>query len=146
MFCPISHKKINEIHARIVASFVCFLSITAIKYNFISLFILFDFLTRIFNLNKYSLLSITAEKFSSQFPAKMIDSGKNDFALKIGGLMSLILVLSYTSNINLIFFYLIVLSIACATGLFAFFNYCLACKVFELYIKTKEYLNKVKNH
>jgi hypothetical protein len=144
MFCPISHKKINETHARIIASFVCFFSIVAIKYNFVSVFILFDFLARIFDLNQYSLLSITAEKFSTQFPKKMIDSGKNDFALKIGGLMSLILVLLYTSNANLIFFYLITLSIACATGLFAFFNYCLACKFFELYIKAKEYANKIK--
>lgn len=143
MSCPVSGKKINEVQARITSGIVCILSLLSLRYKSICFFMLFDFCTRIFNMKDYAYISKFAKKLADEFPKKMIDSGRNDFASKIGWAMSLLLVILHLKGV-FIGFEIVAISMSVATGIFAFKNYCIACVLFESCLKAKDLISKKK--
>ncbi len=136
--CPIEYKTVDKniirINAMIIFSFLVFFILT---YNPVFLIlILGDFVIRVFFGLKYSPICFVIKRIlrlSGVKPHK-INAGPKTFAAKIGLLFAISSLIAYVAgweyiSIGIASVFLI------ATGLEAFFNFCLACQIYPYFKK-----------
>lgn len=86
--CPIDHIKVNENKIRVIAFMVAVLAILylLVPSRIIVLFLLVDFILRIYNLTAYSPLALISDALVKWFkiPNKPVDRGPKRFAAGIG--------------------------------------------------------------
>ncbi|MCK9454606.1 DUF4395 domain-containing protein [Sulfurimonas sp.] len=138
--CPITYKTVDQNIVRIVASEVSALGIFFIIYpSFVILaLLLYDFFVRMIGYEKISPLYNIARVTSKLFRVKKdkIDAGPKEFALKIGFLFALLLVILFLLDQAFATVVVMVVLTACAL-LEALFNYCIGCKMYMLLKKFK---------
>jgi len=133
--CPISLKSIDENIVRATALIISILSIIYIltQARLIIVILFYDFLVRSVRLNKFSLTFIIANILIKllNLKKKNVDEAPKRFALKIGLLMSLTILILDLFNLKIYAIYLTTILFICAF-LEAFFNYCIGCKIYQL--------------
>lgn len=138
--CPITYKTVDQNIVRIVASEVSALGIFFIIYPSFAILalLLYDFFVRMIGYEKISPLYNIARVASKLFRVKKdkIDAGPKEFALKIGFLFALLLVILFLLDQAFATVVVMVVLTACAL-LEALFNYCIGCKMYMLLKKFK---------
>jgi len=138
--CPITYKTVDQNIVRIVASEVSALGIFFIIYPSFAILalLLYDFFVRMIGYEKISPLYNIARVTSKLFRVKKdkIDAGPKEFALKIGFLFALLLVILFLLDQAFATVVVMVVLTACAL-LEALFNYCIGCKMYMLLKKFK---------
>jgi len=133
--CPISLKMVDSHIIRVIAIQVSIIAILFLATNLpIFIFILlFDFSIRAFRITKCSPFFMFA-KYITKYVYKrpsMSDEAPKRFALFVGLVFSIVIVILYISN--LIFYAKVVTTILLVCALLeAMFNYCVGCKVYQV--------------
>jgi hypothetical protein len=136
--CPVDLKTVDKNLVRANAFFVfSMILIYILTNNYIFIFIiLIDFALKVFFGVKYSPISRTIKYLLRKASVKiqLIDAWPKIFAAKIGLILAIIITICHFSDLTFpaLIFALIFLI---ASGLEAFFNYCLACFIYPYYKK-----------
>jgi hypothetical protein len=135
--CPVSKEKIQENQPRIVATFVALLLLSYILTGFfpILLFLCYDFFMRGFNKGKYSLILFLSKLIAGKYFSfgKLIDKAPKMFAARLGGVMSLLIVVLHVAHFmtgaSLVAGVVVVLSASeCVL------NICVGCYVYSWFV------------
>jgi hypothetical protein len=137
--CPITDKRIDEHVSRINAFITVLLVISFILFNFRigMVFLSLDFIIRGFFDSKYSPVCLLSKWIVSNFniKGKVINAGPKIFAAQVGMALTVISLVFYFSELNIIS-----IAVASLLGVFSFlesvFGYCVACKLYPLFRKT----------
>ncbi|MGN6177958.1 MAG: DUF4395 domain-containing protein [Mucilaginibacter sp.] len=134
MDCPIDFITINENKVRVIAFFVLTLAIIYLFTGiwFIMAFLAIDFLLRVFNWGKFSLLAFLSDSVIKQLQikAKPVDRAPKRFAAMVGlffttGILILgLLHFALLANISTII-------LCCFATLEAFAGFCAGCYVYS---------------
>jgi len=131
--CPISTRRVDSNMARIisfqVALFTVILLIT--QESFFSLIILFDFFIRALRLSNFSPFEIVG-KFVLRgwgVAPKLCDESPKRFALYLGLVTSLFIVIFYFAGFTLFSTVVAVILLICAL-LETLFDFCIGCKIY----------------
>jgi len=134
--CPISQNRVDSNMIRIISVLVAFTSVLYIlTSNLIFIYIIFiDFTLRVFRLNSYSPYLQMAYMYSNIFnlKPKICDEAPKRFALILGWLLSLFMVLSSFISINITILVAFIFFILASMEMI--FEYCIGCKIYQ-YLK-----------
>ena len=146
--CPISLRRVDSNMVRIisfqVALFTLILLIT--QESLFALIILFDFMMRTLRLSSFSPFYIVG-KFVLEgwgVAPKFCDESPKRFALYLGLVISLFLVLFYTAGF-VIFATVITIVLLICTLMETLFDFCIGCKIYYAIQIGKGYLNNARN-
>ncbi len=144
--CPVDFVTINENKARLISFFVLILSITFLFTHLwvIPAFLVADFLARIKNWGKYSLLGILGDAVIKQVKIKYkpTDRAPKRFAAGVGLLFAAGILISTLLDLTVIAFALTSV-LACFAILEAFVGFCAGCYVYAFLKKMRSRL-KIK--
>ncbi len=143
--CPISTYRVDTNIIRFISfqvAFVSFLFIISGSTIFI-LLLVYDFIIRALRARKYSPFFFLAKKAANHFcnTVKMSDEAPKRFALFIGLVFSVLILLFSMLNLKTISIFIAVTLIICAS-LEAIFNYCVGCKIYQLLQSLKKISNQ----
>lgn len=134
IICPVSNEKVNENQPRITAFFVVSLFTAYLLSGFLPfvIFLAYDFLVRGFNQSQYSLIAAIAKPLSSRFfsNGKLIDKAPKLFAARLGGIMSLLIIIAHMAGFPYIAAGVSVIITVLATAE-CVFNFCLGCYIYS---------------
>lgn len=143
--CPISSIIIDSNVVRLTSFLTMLLLFSGLIFNYIYLFIFFDFFLRStrFCSSPLTLISKKIVKFL-KLKIKPIDAAPKIFAARIGLILSFLVLFSLYFNLNL-FFYIFIIMFILAAFLASILNYCLGCKFYSILISLKIIKQKTKN-
>ncbi len=138
--CPISFKQIDGTIARINAIFITLLVILfMLTYNqFILYFLAIDFLFRLTDYKKFSLISTlsTKTKILLSLETKMTDAAAKKLAAIFGLVFVIVMIVLNSLGLYMALNIVGLILLSCSS-LEVLFNYCLGCEIYHLYKKTK---------
>lgn len=131
--CPITTKSVNEKATRINALFTVVLTTAYLLFNaqWILAVLLFDFLSRGFGFQQYSIFKIVSEYITEllNIQPTYTNAGPKQFAARIGALISLASLVTYFADLQVVSY-----GTAGILLFFSFleaaFSFCLACKIY----------------
>jgi hypothetical protein len=134
MICPLSRKTINENQARMTSILVIILLLAFFytRNNWIAALLVIDFAIRSFMDCRFSILGGISRFILkvTRIRTKKVNAGPVAFVARIGGILSLfILVFSLTGQNLLSSVTLVILAIC--VSLYAVFNYCIGCHLYS---------------
>lgn len=132
-FCPVTDKRINENVTRLNAVFTLVLTgIFVATQNIIPIvFLATDFLFRAFDQSRYSLIAISSRGIAKYLSLSqvLINAGPKIFAARIGLIFSILILISYSVNLNVVAF-TIAVTLVFFSFLEAAFGICVACRIY----------------
>jgi len=146
--CPISLRRVDSNMVRVislqVALFTIILLIT--QESLFALIILFDFLMRTFRLSNLSPFHIISKFILTGWGVapKLCDESPKRFALYLGLVASLFLVLFYAAGFTLFATGIAIILLICAL-LETLFDFCIGCKIYYAIQIGKGYLSNGRN-
>ncbi|MEA3523181.1 MAG: DUF4395 domain-containing protein [Campylobacterota bacterium] len=131
--CPINFQRIDATTIRIV-SFIVIIAIVlhvSISSSWILLFLVFDFMVRLYGDNNYSLTFRLATWVQKQLrlPSKYEDAAAKRLAGHFGLLFTLLLLSAYLLELPQFFYTVATIFVSCAS-LEVLFGFCVGCKVY----------------
>lgn len=135
--CPISSIVVDSNTVRLTSFLTMLLLFSGLIFNYVFLFIFFDFFLRSTKLcsSPLTLISKKIVKFL-KLKIKPIDAAPKRFAAGIGLILSLLVLFSLYFNLDLLFYIFISMFIL-AAFLASILNYCLGCKFYSILISLK---------
>ena len=134
--CPISFQRVDATVVRILSLYmgVLFSLFVVTKFLPIILFLLLDFITRIYIKKEYSLLFMLAKATKNllKFQSHLEDNAPKRLASFFGLAFVSLIALSTFLNLDIVFYALSVILGVCIF-LEVAFSYCLGCEVYHLY-------------
>jgi len=146
--CPISLRRVDSNMVRVisfqVALFTLILLVT--QESLFALIILFDFLMRTLRLSSFSPFHIISKFVLDGWGVapKLCDESPKRFALYLGLIISLFLVLFYTAGFIVFATAVTIVLLICAL-LETLFDFCIGCKIYYAIQIGKGYLNHGRN-
>jgi len=131
--CPISTKRIDGNMVRVisfqVATFTMILLLT--KERFFAFVLLFDFLMRVLGIYKLSPFYLIGQVVLTDLGIvpRFCDESPKRFALYLGLIISLVLVVTYRLDFEFIATFIAVVLLVCAL-LEALLDFCIGCKIY----------------
>lgn len=137
LICPVSAEKIHENLPRVTAFIVTGILLSYILTGFlpIVIFLMYDFFVRGYNYAKYSLIYQIAKPVSEHFQnsGTFIDKAPKLFAARLGGIMSVLIVVFHLTHVEIIASALAVL-VGVLAALECFFNLCVGCYIYSWFV------------
>lgn len=134
IICPISNQKIPEHLPRVTAFYVISLLIAYMITGFLPIlfFLAYDFFTRGFNLSGLSLVNIVARKTGAllQINSLPIDKAPKLFAARLGGFMTVLVIIFHLLNYSIPALSLSALIITLST-LECVVGFCVGCYIYS---------------
>ena len=138
--CPIEYNSINAHLVRVYAGFILVILLTMFIFNlkWLAWVLLIDFFLRMSFGVRYGLFCHLSSYILRllKIKEKPVNALPKKFAVKIGFLFSVLLILSLFFENNWIFNLVSIIFII-AVALEVFFNFCLACKMYQIFITQK---------
>ncbi len=146
--CPISLRRVDSNMVRVISFQVALFTIIFLSTqdSLFALIILFDFIMRTFRLVNLSPFHIVSKFFLSGWgiAPKLCDESPKRFALYVGLVASLFLVILYMSGFTVFATGIAVILLICAL-LETLFDFCIGCKIYYAIQIGKGYLNNGRN-
>ncbi|WP_309500207.1 DUF4395 domain-containing protein [Sulfurovum sp.] len=146
--CPISTRRVDSNMVRIISFQVALFTVILliVEESFFALVILFDFLMRAFRLSKYSPFQIIGNFVLSGWGVapKLCDESPKRFALYLGLVTSLFLVVFYMAGFTSLATLITVVLLICAL-LETLFDFCIGCKIYYAIQIGKGFLDNDRN-
>ncbi|MBN1118256.1 MAG: DUF4395 domain-containing protein [Bacteroidales bacterium] len=134
IICPVSVDKISKTTPRVVAFITVGLFLIYIKTGLLPIvvFLAFDFFARGFNHANFSLISIIAKPVSKRInpDAELINKAPKLFAARLGGIMSVLIIVFDLINLKLFAGSIALLILSLAT-LECVLNFCVGCYIYS---------------
>jgi hypothetical protein len=131
--CPVDHVKVNENKVRLIALSVLVLGLVYLLtgYWFIIAFLMFDFLMRVINKPKLSLIARLADVLikTLRIPTKPVDRGPKRFAAGMGLAFNVLILLMIFLQLPLAAIWLTA-SLCVFAFLESFTGFCVGCYVY----------------
>lgn len=146
--CPISTRRVDSNMVRIISFQVVLFTIILLvtQESFFAMVLLFDFFMRALRLSKYSPFQIIANFILSGWGVapKLCDESPKRFALYLGLLTSLFLVVFYMAGFTSLATAITVVLLICAL-LETLFDFCIGCKIYYAIQVGKGFFNNDRN-
>jgi len=142
--CPISDKRVDTNMVRIISFQVVVFTLALIftQNNFFALILLFDFTVRLLRRTEWSPFHTLGKSILNGLGAepKLCDESPKRFALYLGLIISLFLILFYVSGSTEIATFIAMILLVCAL-LETLFDFCIGCKIYYVLQLIKAYKN-----
>jgi hypothetical protein len=143
--CPVDHIKVNENKIRVIALLVLLIAVALLLtgYNFLIIFLTFDFFVRAFNMQKLSLLGALAGIIVRLFkiPTKFTDRGPKRFAAGVGFVVSALILIAIIQG-WLVLAGSLTIALCIFASLEAFAGICGGCYVYTALQKIRSVFSK----
>lgn len=131
--CPISTNRVDANMVRVISLQVSLFAVILLftQESFFALVLLFDFTVRTLRLSKFSPFHLIAEFVLTVWgiAPKLCDESPKRFALYLGLVISLVLVVLFAAGLTTIATFLAVILLICAL-LETAFDFCIGCKLY----------------
>jgi len=131
--CPISTNRVDANMVRVISFQVSLFAVILLftQESFFALVLLFDFTVRTLRLPKFSPFHLVAQFILEGWGVapKLCDESPKRFALYLGLIISLVLVVLFAAGLTTIATFLAVILLICAL-LETAFDFCIGCKIY----------------
>ena len=138
--CPISTRRVDANLVRIISLQVAFITVALIitAHPLLAVILLFDFTVRILRKNEFSLFHMIGKGVINKWALtpKPCDESPKRFALSLGFLTSLLLVIFYMTGLQMIATSIAIILLLCS-ALEVAFDFCIGCKLYYAIQLTK---------
>lgn len=146
--CPISTRRVDSNMVRIISFQVALLTVLLLltQESIFALVLLFDFFMRTIRQSKFSLFQIVGQFVVTGWgiAPKLCDESPKRFALYLGLIISLFLVVFYLAGFTALATSISVILLICAS-LETLFDFCIGCKIYYAIQISKGFLDNDRN-